>query len=421
MRLDEAHLIVGGEPAELDAHDALDLGSDAFVGASDEKSQNRERIAAPHQARDELEAGTVAPLEAVENDDERRLDCGAREQAADAGRQESPIVRDVGFVGCLREPAGTELRETSDDVVTVAPAREFPERLEHDLSRLGDGLLAARAGELAHELSGGGVRQLARRGGALDTHDARVRRKLRAQRVDEGRLTDAHLPAHDAGRDLSDAVLARRRDGAMVRGVEIRELRVAPDEIPRRVRHLLELFLAREWPLEGVDTHVSRQATLRGLFERYGGRVAPHEVAPHETVETAGYPGLPRRRLRADEVGEVFGRLLERVTDEMARLIATAGRDAAHDADRRLHELRHVVGRALDGFVDVHGERRGVGCRPRRIGEQSDHCSGHGSDFSRRLGNVPRPASAPLERDLVENAPELVEEPSPPARCREPR
>ena len=124
-------------------------------------------------------------------------------------------------------------------------AGELAERLEHDGTRVVDRLIHARPGELAHELADGRERQLARRGRALDAHDARVRRELADERVDERGLADAHLADDHARRHLTDAVFLRRRDRPVVRGVQIGELRVATDQIARRVRHLIASFSSR--------------------------------------------------------------------------------------------------------------------------------------------------------------------------------
>ena len=59
--LDEAHLLLGGEAAQLDAHHALEKGRNPLVGAGrPARNEDRQRIARLQELAEELEAGRSA-------------------------------------------------------------------------------------------------------------------------------------------------------------------------------------------------------------------------------------------------------------------------------------------------------------------------------------------------------------------------
>ena len=149
------------------------------------------------------------------------------------------------------------------------------------------------------------------------------------------------------------------------------------------------------------------------VLERDRRRVAPDEVAPHEAIEAAGDPGLPRRRVLADELGEVFRGLLERVPNEVSGAVAPARRDAAHDADRR-RRWAPADPRTRRGAASCTSTASDAASADARAGFASNPTTAVaiGSSTNRAAGaSVPRPAAATLERDFVEDAPQPIEEP----------
>ena len=97
-RLDEPHLLVGREPSELDAHEALDERERPILGARDEQREDRHALGALQHLLEELEARSVRPLEAVDHDDERLRRRERAEQVADAGDEQIAAVVRLFFL-----------------------------------------------------------------------------------------------------------------------------------------------------------------------------------------------------------------------------------------------------------------------------------------------------------------------------------
>ena len=78
--------------------------------------------------------------------------------------------------------------------------------------------------------------------GTFDSNDARVRRKLRQKCRRERGFSDAHFADDCTTRD--GAACATTDDGLVIRGMQIRFLDVASDEIARQIEHLREALFA---------------------------------------------------------------------------------------------------------------------------------------------------------------------------------
>jgi hypothetical protein len=336
----------------------------------------------------------------VDHHDQRLLHRDRGEQRADAADDELlPVVR-VVVVAVPHLAIRRQLREPRDHRVRSVALGRAAAGARDELCDLLERLFARGSDRVAHELRGRAERHLLSHGRALDADQARVRRKLRDERRHQRRLPDAELPHDRARRHHAAAAASVHR--FVVRGVEVRLLRVAPHEIARGAGDVGQLLLARQTPFEGIDAHRRRHVEPGARFERQRRRVAPSELATHEPVHAAGDPGAMQRRRLGERIGEVACRVVQPVPNEVPLRVAPPRSDAAHDPDRRAHWRRKVIGHSGDGLVNVERQARRVRRRASRVGRQS----GDGPRVDR---GRPRPARVALVRDLVEHVPQVLE------------
>ncbi len=214
-RLDEAHLLLGREAAQLDLDEVREEGRDAVVRPGHEQEEHGRRVGAAEHLLEELEAGAVGPLEAVDDDDER---LGARhraEEEADAGDDEVAAVAGV-VLGGVVVLAGAELGEARGELHRLRQARgRGAEELADDVRRLAARVLRAEARGGAEHVGGGRERQLALDGRALDREHAEGLGQVGEEGRDERALADAHLAGDDARDEVAaEGVLAGGAGGA---------------------------------------------------------------------------------------------------------------------------------------------------------------------------------------------------------------
>ncbi|MFT3766140.1 MAG: hypothetical protein QM820_11595 [Minicystis sp.] len=446
MRLDQPHLLLGAEPAQLDAHHALDERGDAILGPRHQQQQDRQRRRLPQQIADHLQAGEISPLQPVHHDHQRLDLRQAPEQVAQPADDEiAPVVGGI-LLGVRVLLARHQLGQAGHGLLArgrLGVIAEHP--AEHVLGLL-QGVIEPHPGDEAQQIGDGGERQLALHRRALHVDDARLRRQLGEEGVDQRRLANPHLP-DDRARDhvaaerglargrgrrrpqrlalargphrghLSAALhrgrvaqrrrrraRQRRRHRAVEGGVEIGALGVAAHQIAGRERQLVEPLLARERPLQHVRPHLSRHVAPGHLLDVERRRVGPAEIPPHQPVDAPRDPRRAERRRLPHPIREVVRRLLQRVVHEVPLRVALARGDAAHDPDRRLQRHREILRRAGQRLVRVHREPRRVRRRARRVGHQADDGPRH--DRVRPaavIRQAPREHRAPLVRDVVED------------------
>jgi hypothetical protein len=126
--------------------------------------------------------------------------------------------------------------------------------------------------------------QLALRRRAVHAQQPRAGRQLRQKGAGECGLADADLTLDDARHDVAEAVLAVH--GLVVGGVQVRELRVASDQIADGQRLLL-LFFSAERAAQRVRVQVAWQALTCVGAQVQRRHVGPDEVASHHAVQAA--------------------------------------------------------------------------------------------------------------------------------------
>jgi hypothetical protein len=155
------------------------------------------------------------------------------------------VVRHVRLVGGGRHLASSELGHATHDLGAVPADRKLAEHVGDHRLDLFHALIDAGAGQLSHPLAHVSERNFSARRRCLHPKHARVGRKLGQQRRDERGLADAHLAVDHPGRHQAEAAVRARRDRVVISGVQVGELGVAADQVARRERHLLQLFLPR--------------------------------------------------------------------------------------------------------------------------------------------------------------------------------
>ncbi len=175
--------------------------------------------------------GLVAPVHALDDEHERLAQRDRRQQVPQPG--DDVLLARVRVLVAAAELAGRELGEARDHRVRRIAAGGRAARASDERRHLVEELLAGRPDGPAHEVRDRRVRDLHRDGRALDVKEPRVRRQLGEERGDERGLADAHL-ADDRAADELPRTPAAAADRLVERGVEVRLLGVAPDEIARR-------------------------------------------------------------------------------------------------------------------------------------------------------------------------------------------
>ncbi|MFO0668328.1 MAG: hypothetical protein U0235_01700 [Polyangiaceae bacterium] len=397
--LHEAHLLFGREALELDAHDAVEDGGAAIVGARDEHEEDRQGIRRADELGERVEALSIRPVEPLDDDDERLRERDRGEERPEPGADQLASIGRVVVVAAAEGSVGRELGEPRDDRVLRVALRSTAARARDQGDDVVERLVAGDADALAYRRSHRAVRNLHLHRRGLDADEARVGRELARERRHERALSDTHLADDRATRERAHA--AHR---VVIRCVEIVSLDVATDEITLRAGHRRHALVAREAAKERVDAHRRRDVLDVGLgreLERR--RVVPLELAPHQAIHAAGDPRFVERRGSHEHVGEVRRWIVESVAEQVALRVAEARRDAAHDAERRAQLGGRIVGEAGDGLVSVEGQPGRIGCGARGVGREPGH--GVGLDVAR-----PDPAAdAALVSDLFEHVAQAIE------------
>ena len=219
---------------QLDAHEPLDERRDALVGARDEERQDgRAGPCACRSSRQELEARTIGPLQAVDDDDERLLvRDAARRVRTPPMTSFLPVVRVLVVAAADLACPSRARRDARPCAPPRSPSRAGAEEAADDRARRPPRTTArpSSRSRRARDSRDGAERELAPHRRALDAQHARVGRQLGEERRDERGLADAHLADDDAAKRTSPVAGDRAVEG----GVQIGLLGVAPDEIVRR-------------------------------------------------------------------------------------------------------------------------------------------------------------------------------------------
>ncbi len=225
---DDAMQLIGdmlaAEPSDVQPYDApgpVKLGEQGaqrvppahLVGPGGQHQQDRSGDHAPHDEPQEVAAGAVCPLQILDDRDERAVRGDALEQSGDDLIQPAPpFGRLVRSTAQLRQERGERVAgrpRQLDDPIRSQPGEQTAQEPDH---RNEGHLLAVELNRLAHD------------------HQRTTCRRLGGELLDQARLADAGLTAHQDGRRFTG-------ENALEGGAEFGKLALPPDH--RRLRRLV--------------------------------------------------------------------------------------------------------------------------------------------------------------------------------------